>query len=45
MTAALAMVGLLWRRLQRDRLGLALTFALPVAVAIVRTVFFDMGIS
>jgi ABC-2 type transport system permease protein len=34
-TAALAMVGLLWRRLQRDRLGLALTFALPVAVAIV----------
>jgi len=34
-TSALAMVGLLWRRLQRDRLGLALTFALPVAVAIV----------
>jgi ABC-2 type transport system permease protein len=34
-TAALAMVGLLWRRLQRDRLGLVLTFALPVAVATV----------
>jgi hypothetical protein len=34
-TAALAMVGLLWRRLQRDRLALVLTFALPVAVAIV----------
>jgi ABC-2 type transport system permease protein len=29
------MVGLLWRRLQRDRLGLILTFALPVAVATV----------
>jgi ABC-2 type transport system permease protein len=34
-TTALAVMGLLWRRLRRDRTSLAFSFALPVAVAVV----------
>lgn len=34
-TTVLAVVGLIWRRLRRDRLGLAFSFLLPVAVAVV----------
>ncbi len=36
MTAtALAVAGVLWRRLRRDRVGLAFTFLLPIALAVV----------
>lgn len=35
MTATWAVVAFIWRRLRRDRLGLAFSFLLPVAVAVV----------